>query len=68
MASVEVSLGVQAQFCARHGTLSHCIIFVDPVPANPDSTDQFMGVTIVHRLAAGKGDDAVVLRTRLVIR
>ncbi len=62
-------LRLQAESCARNGAYSHCIILIDPVPADSDSSHQMMGLslTIIHRLAAGKGDDAVVLHTRLII-
>jgi hypothetical protein len=60
-------LRTPAEFCALNGAYSHCIVLVDPVPAHSDSAEQFMGGTIIHRLATGKGDDAAVPRTRLVI-
>jgi hypothetical protein len=64
---LRISLGLPAESCARHGALSYCIILVDPISADPNAAQQFMGGAIIDRLAAGKGDDAVVLQTRLVI-
>src|SRR5262245_35123396 len=62
------AVGLETVSRAGDGTFHHGVVLIDAVPAHANAAQQLVRAAAINGLAAGEGDDAVMLEARAVIR